>query len=166
MRLWRWRRIPRIPTPCIWARINSGLASLNHPYIAIDPNIENRLYASVYVSGSGYQSYLSTDGGASWEALSLENPLNNLSHLTVSPQDSQTIIGFTYGKVFTTTTGGDRWAEALDFSSTGVIFNNIEYSSDRSMVYASSDQLQVYISTDGGATFNNAESDIQELIGH
>ncbi len=68
--------------------------------------------------------------------------------------------------VYITTDGGSTWSEALDFSAAGVIFKEIEYTSDENIVYGSADQLKVYKSIDGGATFSAVAGDLQAFIGH
>ena len=133
--------------------------------MAIDSNTPTTLYCSVWTS-EGAVNYKTTDSGANWSQFQTGGVALNATKMKVSPFDSDTIIGFTTQYVYITTDGGTIWSEAFDFSASGVIFNEIEYTSNADIVYASSNQLKVYKSTDGGATFSAVTGDIQDLIGH
>ncbi|GAJ18256.1 unnamed protein product, partial [marine sediment metagenome] len=67
-----------------WIRINNGLASINSPSIAIDPNNSTTLYAGVWTD-QGAISYKSTDAGASWVQFPQNVNVDNLSYIRVSP---------------------------------------------------------------------------------
>ena len=131
----------------------------------MDPNNSSTLYATVWTD-QGAITYKSTDGGAIWSQYSGNDTVVNLSNVTVSPHSASTLIGFTTYKIYTSTDGGLKWSAALDFSSSGVVFKEIVFTSDANTVYGSSDQLKVYRSTDGGVTFSAVGGDIQNLIGH
>src|SRR5262245_13406411 len=78
--------------------------------LAIDPQDTRRLYAS-----SRYGTYLSTDGGVSWNVLS--GSLYGPTALAVNPSKPQTIFGIgddykDYG-VFRSEDGGNRWSKVL-----------------------------------------------------
>jgi photosystem II stability/assembly factor-like uncharacterized protein len=148
-----------------WTQINTGLASFNGPSITMDPNNSSTLYATVWTD-QGAVTYRSTDGGASWSQYSGNATVNNLSNITVSPHRARTLIGFTTQRVYTSTDGGLNWSVSLDFSSSGVIFKEIVFTSDANTIYGSSDRLKVYRSSNGGATFAAVGGDIQHLIGH
>ena len=78
--------------------------------LAIDPQDTRRLYA-----GSRYGTYLSTDGGVSWNVLSGSPDWPNA--LEVNPSNPQTIFATTYGLkddgVFRGEDGGNRWSKVL-----------------------------------------------------
>ena len=123
----------------------------------------------ILVTGCGSEgavAYKSTDSGGTWTSFPDNWTVYNISNLKVSPFGSDTIIGFTTQKIYITTDGGNTWAEALDFSGAGIGFKEIEFTSDEDIVYGSADQLKVYISTNGGASFSPVSGDLQTFIGH
>jgi len=150
-----------------WSRINDGLAAISNPSFTMDPNDSATLYGSVWTD-TGAQSYRTTDGGGNWSTFPpySESIPGNLSNLTASPNDSNTIIGFTTQKLYTSTDGGTTWSESMDFSDTGIRLKKIVFTSDANIIYVAGDQLKVYKSTDGGASFAAVSGDIQTQIGH
>jgi len=56
-------------------------------------------------------------------------------------------------RCLTITIGTTLWALALDLRNSGLIFNDIEFTSDPDIIYASTDHLKIFKSVDGGAAF-------------
>jgi len=151
-----------------WVRINNGLPSLKNGCISIDPNNSSMLYCSIWTD-EGAAPYKTTDGGANWVRFQTEGPARSISNLKVSPHNSDTIIGSTSSpsnRLYVTSDGGSTWSEALDYSGAGIIFKKIQYTGNENIVYGSADQLKVYKSVDGGATFSAVIGDLQSFIGH
>ncbi len=147
-----------------WTRINTGLPSLNNPWLNMDKSNPSVLYTSVWTD-QGVSSYKSTDSGTSWSQFPASESGIQLAQPKPSPVDSNTIIGYTTKYVYTTADGGTSWTEALDFSSLGIHFTDIEYTSSSDIVYGSANYLRVYRSTDGGLTFSAVTSPAS-LVGH
>ena len=139
-----------------WNRINNSLDSLREPFISLDPNNPSTLYASVWTD-EGAKAYKSTDRGENWTLFSGPGPADNLAKLKVSPFDSNRLTGYCSDGVCSTTDGGSSWALALDLRGSGLIFNDIEFTSDPDIVYASADHLEIFKSVNGGATFFTPE---------
>ncbi len=153
-----------------WTQINEGIASLTNCSISMDLLNPSTLYASAWAS-YGVLAYKSIDGGDTWTLFTGDWGLQGISDLAVSPSDSDTIIGHTTGRLYTTSNGGNTWSESCDFSGSGaeageLVFKDIEFSSSPDVVYGSADQLKVYISTNGGAFFSPVPGDLQTLITH
>lgn len=144
-----------------WTQINTGLTSLKNGYISIDPTNTSTLYITTW-GEQGAKSYKSTDSGANWT----EFGESGISNIKASPFDSNLLIGFTTTKVYTSTDAGLTWTISFDFSSFNYIFKKIEYTSNQNIIYANSNQLEVFISTDSGINFSAISGDIQTLIGH
>ncbi len=148
-----------------WTRINQGIAALTNCSISMDPLDPSTLYASAWAS-YGVLAYKSIDGGDTWSLFTGDWGLQGISELAVSPFDSDTIIGHTTAKLYTTSNAGNTWWESSDFSGSGIVFNEIEFSGSQDVVYGSADHLKVYISTNGGSFFSPVPGDLQTLIGH
>ena len=140
-----------------WNRINNSLDSLTEPFISLDPNNPSTLYASVWTD-EGAKAYKSTDRGENWVLFSSSGLANNLAKLKASPFDSDRLIGYCSNGICSTTDGGSSWVLALDLRGSDLIFNDIEFTSDPNIVYASTDHLKIFKSVDGGATFSASDS--------
>jgi len=145
-----------------WSRINNSLDSLREPFIALDPNNPSTLYASVWTN-DGAKAYKSTDRGENWTLFSGSGAANNLAKLKVSPFSSNRLIGYCSDGICSTTDGGTTWKVALDLRASDWIFNDIEFTSDPQIVYASTDHLKVFKSVDGGATFTDVSYPIPDI---
>ena len=145
-----------------WNRINKSLDSLKEPFISLDPNNPSTLYASVWTD-EGAKAYKSTDHGENWTLFSGPGLANNLAKLKVSPFDSNRLIGYCSGGICSTTDGGSSWALALDLRGSDLIFNDIEFTSDPDIVYASTDHLEIFKSMNGGATFTDVSYPIPDI---
>ena len=140
-----------------WNQINNSLDSLREPFLSLDPNNPSTLYASVWTD-EGAKAYKSTDRGENWALFSSSGLANNLAELKVSPFNSNILIGYCSNGICSTTDGGSSWALALDLRGSDLIFNDIEFTSDPNIVYASTDHLKIFKSVDGGATFSESDS--------
>ncbi len=141
--------------------------------LVINPQNPNILYAAMWsrirtpenrrVSGSGSGIYRSTDGGATWEYLTIGLPTSNVGRIgiTISQTDPNVLYaifsdhpGYFTG-VYKTTYGGDTWSRTIDgnlsdiFSSYGWYFGQIRVDpTNPQVVYAMG--LHIYKTTDGG----------------
>jgi len=164
-----------------WRPIFDGYGSYSIGCLAIDPNDrftiwvgtgENNSQRSV---GYGDGLYKSTDGGASFKKVGLDNS-EHIGKIVVHPEDSNTVYVAAQGPLwkeggdrglYKTTDGGSTWNKILDISSnTGV--NEVHLDpTNPDIVYASSYQRRrhtwvlidggpesgIHKSTDGGATW-------------
>lgn len=147
-----------------WTKINTGLGGLSSPSISMDKNNSSTLYVTVYTD-NGSQSYKTTDGGITWAEFPDLSVPTNASRIKVSFSDSNLIVGFNFQGIVSTSAGGTAWAEAYTLTDTSIIFNEIEFSASANIIFASSDHLKVYKSSDSGSTFS-VVADIAAQIGH
>ena len=169
-----------------WKPIFDNYGSYSIGCVAIDPHDrftiwvgtgENNSQRSV---GFGDGLYKSTNGGASFNKVGLENS-EHIGKILIHPDDSNTVFVASQGPLwqsggdrglYKTTDGGDSWEKILDISeNTGI--NEVHMDpSNPEIMYASSYQRRrhtwvlidggpestVYKSTDGGDTWNKADS--------
>lgn len=177
----------------VWKTTNSGVTwnpifdnygSYSIGCLAIDPNNrftvwvgtgENNSQRSV---GYGDGLYKSTDGGASFQKVGLDNS-EHIGMIAIHPNDSDTVFVAAQGPLwkeggdrglYRTTDGGKSWQKVLDISeNTGINEVHID-PSDPEIMYASAYQRRrhtwvlinggpesgIYKSTDGGDTWSKA----------
>ena len=121
-----------------------------------DPSDSNTVY-------SGYnQIYKSTNGGQSWIAIS-QIFGSNLNHLKIAPSDSDTMYAAVESSLFKTTTGGGalfyNWPTLSGYSGT---INSIAIhpTNPNKLAIATNSSEKVYISNDGGTTWNSILHDL------
>lgn len=121
-----------------WQPISDGLPSLSIGDIAIDPSDKNTLYCGTGETNGGGGSvtydgrgvFKSSDGGASWTSLGLENT-GSIGRIEVDPKNPNRIFVAAMGRLFgnnperglyRSTDGGQSWTQQLYINdSTGVI---------------------------------------------
>ena len=118
-----------------------------------DPNITNTIYV-------GYdQVYKSTNGGSTWNAISQVFG-GNLNHMKVAPSNSNVIFVARGSSVFKTSDGGaTNWTSLSGFS--GDINSIAIHPTDANKIaIATTGTQKVYVSDDGGATWNSILLDL------
>ncbi|MBK7763587.1 MAG: T9SS type A sorting domain-containing protein [Bacteroidetes bacterium] len=115
--------------------------------------------AQIFQLGEGI--FKSTDGGNTFSQLASTKPANlnspsdpwsYVNKLVADPINPDKIYAATYGGFKVTTNGGTTWAKPASLTASGN-FLDAEVSSDGNVVAASTG-ANLYISTDGGATFS------------
>ena len=100
----------------------------------------------------------STDGGASWNATNLSFAVSSgqmTTRLLINPNDDQTILAATTNGVYKTTNGGVNWDTRLTTTS----FIDFEYKpGDYSVLYGSTKNGEIYVSTDAGSSWTQSLS--------
>lgn len=116
--------------------------------------------AQIFQLGEGI--FKSTDGGNTFTQLASTKPSNlnsptdpwsYVNKLVADPNNSDKIYAATYGGFKVTTNGGTTWAKPSSLTASGN-FLDAEVSTDGTVV-ATSTSANLYISTDGGATFSS-----------
>ena len=97
-----------------WSAIRNGLPSTEVSALAIDAQTPSTIYAasnatSLPVTDSA-RIFKSTDGGANWRILSLQNVFM-INALAVDPKDSNIVYAGVFTGVYKSTDGGDSWRE-------------------------------------------------------
>lgn len=139
----------------------------------VTPRVMDPTNANILYTGTN-AVYKTTNGGASWSAISPVSPATPLdasyiSHLAVAPSDPQTIYvcyeGYD-GKVFKTNNGGANWTNI----ETGIPERYPTHLAvdplNRDIVYCTVSGYgsgHVYKSTNGGATWSNSSTGLPDL---
>lgn len=81
--------------------------------LCVDPIQEGRIAVS-----TAYNAYLSTNGGESWTEISSNmpvKPVDNISAIAISPQESKTVfVGTSFSGFYLTTDLGSTWTDLSD----------------------------------------------------
>jgi len=124
--------------------------------MAINPQTPTTMY--VWAS---YMLYRSTDGGQSWQPLTVPNSASPIQIAAFAPAPSQPNIIYAtglapFGPFYKSMDGGATWTQGAQnvfaFSSTAAIAVD---PSNASNVWIASDGIYVQKSTDGGAIFQD-----------
>ncbi len=132
--------------------------------LAISPNFaaDGTLFAGT--NGGGV--FKTTDGGATWAAVS-----NGLTNLTVYvlgispafPSDTLVMAGTNYSGLFRSTDGGASWAQMpspLNSGEIRAIAFSPAFATDRTLFVSRGNTDALYRSTDGGATWTDIRANI------
>ena len=125
-----------------------------------DPIAANTLYQG------RQQVHKSTDGGASWSAISsFSHGSSRMVEITVAPSDNDVIYAAFSFIVYKTTDGGTNWTEV----SPGSGFSNVNYISvhptdpDRVLLTLSGGSSKLMESTDGGANWTDISTGLPSI---
>ena len=140
-----------------WTAINTGLPAspVNVSSIVIAPKAPSIIYARTYSADGSGGLFKSTDGAASWKAMS---SIVQVNAVIADPQNASVVYALTGRGVQKSINGGDTWTSANaglpDFIPTLVIDPV-----NTSNLYAAASPYVpmgggIYKSTDGGASWN------------
>ena len=151
-----------------WSSIKNGLSADEISALAIDPREPSTIFAAstpISIPANGSASiFKSTDGGANWRRLPLEN-VRMINAVAVDPRDSNIVYAGALDGVYKSTDGGGHWLPAgnrLSFPFTSVNAIAIDPSrSDRVYIGTGLDAFGtfgggIFISADGGQTWEPA----------
>ncbi|MFH1683628.1 MAG: hypothetical protein ABIA67_01965 [Candidatus Margulisiibacteriota bacterium] len=102
------------------------------------------------------QTYITTNGGSSWS----EILFYSADVISISPHDSDVVLFAHTGDIYKSSDAMQTWQQVLTVEAN---VKDIEFSSDPNIIYASSEHLLVYKSTDGGETFTEV-ADLRNYI--
>lgn len=132
-----------------WQQSNFGM-SLFVRGLAIDPSSPSTLYAGSLGAGV----FKSTDAGQSWDNVGLQD--RNIFKLIVDPQHTGTVFAATSHGVSSTTNGGQTWNE---LGQKAAFINAMAVDPrNRRLVFIGSTAGALYLSNNGGDTWENANS--------
>ncbi|TAJ13849.1 T9SS C-terminal target domain-containing protein [Marinilabiliaceae bacterium JC017] len=120
-----------------------------------DPIKKDRIYA-------GYnQVYKSDDGGESWEAISQKFP-ENLDHVKIAPSNNKIMYAAHGYDLYKTSTGSGTWDKITGFSGY-INYIAINPNDPNIVAIATTSYDKVYITTDGGNTWQTKNSGLPEF---
>jgi hypothetical protein len=148
-----------------------GDAGVSFFSLALDPATPSTLFAG---NITGYGALKSTDGGAHWNQVNANLPVNTgasgsfwplVLALAADPSQSSTLYAATYGNgLYRTTDGGTSW-EPAGTGIRSVFLAAVALSPGQSStLYAGTLGAGVFGSTDSGATWSSASAGINESI--
>ncbi len=97
-----------------WISCNDGLTNRLVRALAVDPDHPNTLYAGTWNG----RVHVSTDAGKSWQERSHGLPPYEILGLAVHTHDPRKLYVGVQGGVFTTTSRGEQWHPASEFTGT------------------------------------------------
>ncbi len=167
-----------------WAVLTDDLPSLSVGALAIDPFEPETVYLGTgevnpgggSVAYGGVGVFRTTDGGATWEPLGLENT-GSIGRIVVDPADTNRIFVAAMGHlwaadsdrgVYRTVDGGESWEKVLFVNDSTGCVDLIQRPDDPSVLYAATWErirrpeyyryggsgCAIYRTTDGGDTWN------------
>jgi photosystem II stability/assembly factor-like uncharacterized protein len=147
-----------------WTEIYGG----DGGYVLIDPKNSNIIYTE-YVNGALQKS---TDGGSTFNQITTGIPSGEqgywLTPYVMDPQNDNLLYTAT-SKIYRSTNGGSNWsATSGDLKSSSDLFTTMSISPvEGNVVYAgisgyrgAADTAYLYITTDGGASWNNVTGNL------
>ncbi|MBD3161209.1 MAG: glycosyl hydrolase [Candidatus Eisenbacteria bacterium] len=140
-------------------------------YTLVDPTDSNVIYAEYQYGGLGK----STNGGASWDwpktsGIPSNDRRNWSTPVVMDPQDPNTLYYGTY-RLFRSTNGADSWNAISDDLTDGDPGGNLAYATvttidvapnDPDALIAGTDDGNVWISDDGGASWTSVSAGLPE----
>lgn len=150
-----------------WACLTDHLESLGTTDVIVDRDFE--INNTLYIATGDRDSYdnisigvlKSTDAGITWNTTGLSfelHELNVVNRILQDYTDPQTLYAATNNGVFKTHNGGDDWSELLIVTE----FLDMEmHPVNPQILYGSTDNGVVYVSTNGGVTWKSNLLEIQ-----
>ncbi len=161
-----------------WARVLYVDENTGATDIAIDPQNANILYAATYQrqrkawgfngGGPGSAIYRSTDGGATWTALTNGLPRGDKGRigLDVFRGDGRVAMAVIEAAgrengIYRTVNGGDSWEQVSNLNPRPMYYSQIRIDpKDRNRVYLLGSNRGFYVSDDGGKDFRDVFSTV------
>ncbi|MFH1683958.1 MAG: hypothetical protein ABIA67_03650 [Candidatus Margulisiibacteriota bacterium] len=134
-------------------------SSINTPDIHVASFDIAPLNKSIIIVGErdSMQTYITTNEGSSWSQILFYSA----DVISISPHDSDVVLFAHTGNLYKSSDGMQTWNQVLTAEAN---IKDIEFAaSNQNIVYASSEHLLVYKSTDGGATFTKV-ADLRNYI--
>jgi photosystem II stability/assembly factor-like uncharacterized protein len=147
-----------------WTQVNSGLANLTAPYLAMDPVDPKVLYAATggepaFGGDPDGGVFKTVNGGQSWERLLRVPGWGVFGAVEVAPSNPQVVYAAREPEVFRSDDGGRTWQD-LGFNAPGyrmgIPIGLAVDPTDPDIVYLNSYEGGVYRSDDGGRTWVSA----------
>ncbi|MCL5267085.1 MAG: hypothetical protein M1469_03145 [Bacteroidetes bacterium] len=147
-----------------WTPLTDYLPRLASGSVAIDPTDPNTIYygeGECNFSGDSYPGggiFKSTDGGQSWQQLSI-NTLNYTSRVIVAPSNHNIVYVGGYRDIYKSTDAGQDWVELnlTNGAVNGIAVNptdaNVIYAGKGSLWGGADTSYGVFKSTDGGSSW-------------
>jgi len=140
-----------------WTRMANGMSDDSVRKVVASPDLDEKdtLFA---MTKSGIEK--STDGGENWSAVA--SPDSDLSDLALSPayaSDQTVFVTADTGRVYSSTNGGGgwNWVNAWRGDPRHLALSP-DYANDRTVCYGGGWNDSIYCSTDGGATWTQADT--------
>lgn len=138
-----------------WDTANDpGTADAHIAGLAIDPNDPR----SVYAASPTHGLLVTTDGGASWNAI---EGLPSMAHsVAVDPSDPSVVVaGFFGDGIYRSDDSGDSWTRSAAGMPPEAIITTVVFDpSNPAVVYAGDELSGVYQSNDGGASWRQTNN--------
>ncbi|MBI5547599.1 MAG: hypothetical protein HY901_27260 [Deltaproteobacteria bacterium] len=142
-----------------WTEVATGLSGSDASLVAlaVAPSTPTTLYAASNVAAvsAGVQVLKTTDGGQSWQTLSVASAHATVKALAIDPTDAQTVYAGTSccgGGLFKTTDGGASWTDVTGGIATKLIDVIAIDPRASATIWAATPQ-GLYQSVDGAATW-------------
>ena len=147
-----------------WTTNTDQLGVIGCSDLAIDPSNTNIMYLATGDGDAGDTRTIgvlkSTNGGLSWVATGLTNPVTNyllIRRLLINPSNTQIVMAATNSGIYRTTNGGTSWSVVSGQNTYDLEFKP----GDPNIVYASGNNFR--ISTNGGATFTQITAGLPSI---
>ncbi len=137
-----------------WRAANTGLTDFRVSALVIDPATPATLYAGTTFGGGVFKS---TDGGGSWSPANIGLPNGVVQALAIDPTTPTTLYAGTAGGLYKSRNGGRFWR------ATGLTDDVSALAIDPATpttLYAGTRQSGVFKSTDGGASWSAASTEL------
>ena len=138
----------------IQSPVTPPLGTMSYPAILSVPGAAGVLY-----SGSGSGVFKTTDGGNNWTAAGLSG--QQVFSLAIDPTHTATLYAGTTAGIYKTTTGGANWKPVG--LAADLIYDLVIDPTNPAVIYACTNGSGIYQSPDGGATWANFSSGLQNM---
>ncbi len=152
-----------------WVAADSGLVLGLYGVpgiLAIDPLNPETLYMGSNDFGVAYL-YKSSDGGLNWKRIGQSDIVyGGVTALAIDPDNSDILYVGTegVGAILKSTDGGTSW-DRLDFPEVGIVNDLLVHPAHPEIVYAGTWRYGFYYSTNGGTTWENANTGLPDTVG-
>lgn len=155
-----------------WENVYMGLENDSFKYVFIDPGSSNQVMYAGYSSGNAHSGFIkSTDGGLNWDDINIGLPVDDAKWcgaIVTQPGNGNILYGAVGGygdlggTILKSTNGGYDWNPTSLLLGFWSRINDIVVSPlDTAIIYAATAQDGVYITSDGGNTWEPTNPVIQ-----